>query len=132
MAAGPKLVADCTEYGTEACRVPEALEPLQTAITPTDRLVRVLDPIVLAPAAKMGNAWQDGRFRGRIARQPVGHDCARHHSQSVQQFAKDGTAGGRKPGDPMRQRSDELTKCRRGQRSIDPAVSLYQLRTYAT
>jgi hypothetical protein len=32
MAAGPKLVADRTEQGTEARSVPQALEPLQTAL----------------------------------------------------------------------------------------------------
>ena len=38
MAAGPKLVADRTEHGTEARRVPQALEPLQTSLTLADRL----------------------------------------------------------------------------------------------
>ena len=64
MAAGPKWVADGTEYGTEARRVPEALEPLQPALAPADRLVRVLDPIVLAPAAKMGDARNTAAFAG--------------------------------------------------------------------
>ena len=97
MAAGPKLVADCTEYGTEARRVPEAFEPLETALTPADRLVRILDPIVLAPAAKMGDARQYGGFRGRIARQPVGHDRARYHSKASQEFAKAALRGPRAP-----------------------------------
>src|SRR5262249_26014119 len=39
-----------------------------------------------------------------------------------------GAAGGRKSGDPMRERSDELAKLRGRQRSIDPPVSLGQLR----
>ena len=56
MAAGPKLVADRTEHGTEARRVPQALEPLQTSLTLADGLGRVLDAVVLAPAAEMGRA----------------------------------------------------------------------------
>ena len=40
----------------EARRVPEAFEPLETALTSADGLVRVFDPIVLPPAAKMGDA----------------------------------------------------------------------------
>ena len=56
MAAGPKLVADRTEDGTEARRVPQALEPLQTSLTLADGLGRVLDAVVLAPAAEMGRA----------------------------------------------------------------------------
>ncbi len=53
MAAGPKLLADRTEHETEARSVPQAFEPLQTALTPTDGLVRVLDAVVLAPAAEV-------------------------------------------------------------------------------
>jgi len=56
MATGPKLVADRTEHRTEARRVPEALESLPISLTLPDRLVRVLDAVVLAPAAKMGHA----------------------------------------------------------------------------
>ena len=52
MAAGPKLVADRTEHGTEARGVPQALEPWQTSLTLADGLVRVLDAVVLAPAAE--------------------------------------------------------------------------------
>jgi hypothetical protein len=33
MAAWPKLVADRTEHGAEARRVPQALESLQTSLT---------------------------------------------------------------------------------------------------
>ena len=54
MAAGPKLVADGTEDGTEARSVPQALKPLQRSLTPADGLVRVLDAVVLAPTADMG------------------------------------------------------------------------------
>jgi hypothetical protein len=53
MAAGPKQVADRTEHRAETRRVLQALEPLETALTLADRLVRVLDAVVLAPAAKM-------------------------------------------------------------------------------
>ena len=97
MAAGPKLVADCTEYGTEARRVPEAFEPLETALTSADGLVRVFDPIVLPPAAKMGDARQHGGSRGRIARQPVSHDRARYHPNAGQEFAKEALRGPRAP-----------------------------------
>jgi hypothetical protein len=34
--------------------VPQALEPLQPSLTLPDGLVRVLDAVVLAPAAEMG------------------------------------------------------------------------------
>ena len=63
MAARPKLVADRTEHGTEARRVPQALEPLQTWLTPADGLVRVLDAVVLAPPAEMGDGWHHDGFR---------------------------------------------------------------------
>jgi hypothetical protein len=53
MAAGPKLVADRTEHRTEARRVPQALEPLQTSLTLADGLVRVLDAIVWPAASEM-------------------------------------------------------------------------------
>lgn len=53
MAPGPKLVADRTEHGTEARRVLQALEPLQPSLTLADGLVRVLDAVVLAPAAEI-------------------------------------------------------------------------------
>src|SRR5215470_4374904 len=53
MAAGPKLVADCAEHGTETRCVPQTLEPLRASLTLADGLVRVLDAVVLAPAAKM-------------------------------------------------------------------------------
>ena len=33
MSAWPKLIADCAEHRTEACRVPQTLEPLQTSLT---------------------------------------------------------------------------------------------------
>jgi hypothetical protein len=49
MAARPKLVAYRTEHGTEARRVPQALEPLQTSLTLADGFVRVLDAVVLTP-----------------------------------------------------------------------------------
>ena len=62
MAAGPKLVADRTEHGTEARRVPQALESLQLMLTLAHGLVRVLDSIVLAPAAEMGDARHDDRL----------------------------------------------------------------------
>jgi hypothetical protein len=69
MAAGPKLIADRTEHGAETGRVPEALEPLQTALTPPDGLMRILDAVVLAPVVEMGDGWQRDGFRGSIARQ---------------------------------------------------------------
>jgi hypothetical protein len=47
VAAGPKLIADYTEHRTEACGVSQAFEPLQGSLAPSDRLVRVLDPVVL-------------------------------------------------------------------------------------
>ena len=78
MAAGPKLVADRTEHGTEARRVPQALEPLQTSLTLADGLVRVLDAVVLAPAAEMGDGRHHDGLRRRVARQPIGH-VARHN-----------------------------------------------------
>lgn len=89
MAAGPKLVADRTEHRTEARRVPEALEPLQTLLTPPDELMRILDAVVLAPMAEMGDGWQRDGFRGRIARQPIGHDGGRYHLEPLQEFAKE-------------------------------------------
>ncbi len=64
MAAGPKLVADCTEHGAEAGCVPEALEPLQAVLTPPDGLMRILDAVVLAPVAEMGDGRQHVGFRG--------------------------------------------------------------------
>ena len=70
MAAGTKLIAHRAEHGTEARRVPEALESLQIALTLPDRLVRVLDAVVLAPAAKMGHARHHHTFRRRVAREP--------------------------------------------------------------
>ena len=79
MAAGPKRVADRTEHGTEARRVPQALELLQTSLTLADGLVRVLDAVVLAPAAEMGDGRHHDGFRRRVARQPIGHDGARHN-----------------------------------------------------
>jgi hypothetical protein len=95
MAAGPKLVADRTEHRTEARRVPQALEPLQTSLTPADGLVRVLDAVVLAPAAEMG----DGRHHDsrRVARQPIGHNGARHHPESLQELAKEALRGAGAP-----------------------------------
>ncbi len=78
MAAGPKLVADSTEHGTEARGVPQALESLQTSLTLADGLVRVLDAVVLAPAAEMGDGRHHDGLRRRVARQPIGH-VARHN-----------------------------------------------------
>ena len=37
-------------------------------------------------------------------------------------------AGGRKPGDPMGERADEIAERAGGQRSVDPAVAFSQLR----
>jgi hypothetical protein len=68
MAAGTKLVADRAEHGTEARSVPQALESLQTSLTLPDGLVRVLDAVVLAPAAKMGDARHHHDLRRRVAR----------------------------------------------------------------
>lgn len=79
VAAGSKLVGDRAEHGTKARSVPQALEPLQTSLTLADRSVRVLDAVVLAPAAEMGDGRHHDRFRRRVARQPIGHDGARHH-----------------------------------------------------
>src|SRR6266851_2679577 len=93
MAAGPKLVADRTEHGTEARGVPQALEPSQTSLTLADGLVRVLDAVVLAPAAEMGDGRYHDGFRRRVARQPIGHDGARHHPESLQEFAKEALRG---------------------------------------
>ena len=39
-----------------------------------------------------------------------------------------GVTGGRKAGDPVSERSDEVTECSGRQRSIDPPVSFSQLR----
>jgi hypothetical protein len=107
--------------------VPEALEPLQAALTPADRLVRVLDPIVLAPAAKMGDAWQHGGFRGRIARQPVGHDRARHHPKTGQEFAKEALRGLRTPA-VLDQDVEHLTRVIDGPRNV-PTFSWPHLRS---
>ena len=74
MASWPKLVADRTEHGTEARGVPQALEPLQPSLTLADRLVRVLDTVVLVPAAEMGDGRHQDGLRRRVARQPIGHD----------------------------------------------------------
>src|SRR6266850_1453900 len=60
-----------TEDGTEARRVPQSFEPLQTSLAPPDRLVRVLDAVILAPAAAMGDGRQHDGFRRRVARQPI-------------------------------------------------------------
>ena len=62
MAAGSKLVADCTEDGTEARRVPEALEPLETALSLANSLVRALDALVRAPAARGGQPSAEPRL----------------------------------------------------------------------
>src|SRR5262245_64825216 len=67
MASGPKLVADRTEHGTEARRVHQALESLQPSLTLAHGLVRVLDSVVLAPAAEMGDARHGGGFRRGVA-----------------------------------------------------------------
>jgi hypothetical protein len=75
MAAGPKLVADRTEHGTEARSVPQALEPLQTSLTLAMGLVRVLSAVVVAPTAEMGDGRHHDDLRRRIARQPIGHDA---------------------------------------------------------
>jgi hypothetical protein len=93
MSAWPKLIADRTEHRTEARRVPQTLEPLQTSLTLADRLVRVLDAIVLAPAAEMGNGRHHDGFRRCVARQPIGHEGARHHVQSLQEFAQEALRG---------------------------------------
>src|SRR5438552_3924303 len=93
MAAGPKLVADRTEHGTEACGVPRALESLQTSLTLADGLVRVLDAVVLAPAAEMG----DGRHHDGLApprSSPADRSVgARHNPSSLQEFAKEALRG---------------------------------------
>ena len=83
MAARSKLVTDRTEHRTEARRVSQALEPLQTSLTPADGLVRVLDAVVLTPPPPMGDGWHHDGFRRRVARQPVGHDGPRHHPESL-------------------------------------------------
>jgi hypothetical protein len=93
MAAGPKLVADRTEHRTEARSVPQALEPLQTSLTLPDELVRVLDAIVLAPAAAMGDGRHHDGFRRRVSRQPIAHYGARHHPESLQEFAQETLCG---------------------------------------
>ena len=80
MAAGPKLVAERTEHGTEACGVSQALESLQRSLTLADWFVRVLNAVVLAPAAEMSDGRHHDRFRRRVARQPIGDDRVRHHS----------------------------------------------------
>jgi hypothetical protein len=46
-------------------------------------LVRVLDAVVLAPAAEMGDGQHHDGFRRRITRQPIGHDGARHNPDCV-------------------------------------------------
>jgi hypothetical protein len=68
MAAGPTLVADRTEHGTEARSVPQALEPLQTALPLAYGLVEVFGAVVLAPAAEMGDGRHHNGFRRRVER----------------------------------------------------------------
>src|SRR5262245_56491909 len=97
MAARPKLVADRTEDGTEARRVPQALEPLQPALPLANGLVRVLDPVVLAPAAEMGDGRHHNGFRRHVARQPIGHDDARHKLSALQEFSKEPLRGAGAP-----------------------------------
>ena len=97
MAAGPKLVADRTEHGTEARRVPQALEPLQPSLPLADKLVRILDAVILTPAAKMGDGRDHDSFRRRVARQPIGHDGARHHQKALQELAKEALREARAP-----------------------------------
>jgi hypothetical protein len=41
----------------------------------------------------MGDRRHHDGFRRRVARQPVGHDGARHHPESLQEFAKDALRG---------------------------------------
>jgi len=62
MSARPKLVAERTEYRTEARRVTQTLKPLQTSLPLADRLVRALGAIVLAPAAEMRNGRHQTAF----------------------------------------------------------------------
>src|SRR5262245_64367211 len=93
MASGPKLVADRTEHGTEARGEHQALESLQPSLTLAHGVVRVLDSVVLAPAAEMGDARHDSGFRRGVARQPVGYDGARYHSSSPQELAKEALRG---------------------------------------
>ena len=47
--------------------MPQALEPLQTSLTLTDGLVRVLDAVVLAPAAEMGDGRQDDDHKPNLS-----------------------------------------------------------------
>ena len=98
MAAGPKLVTDRTEHGAEAGRVPEALESLQTVLPPPDGLMRILDAVVLAPAPEMGDRRQHHSFRGRVARQPIGHDGGRYCLEALQECEKEPL---RRSGAPM-------------------------------
>ena len=121
MATGPKLVADRTEHGTEAGRVPEALEALQTVLTPPDGLMRILDTVVLAPAAEMGDGWQHDGFRGRVARQPIGHDGTRYHLEALQELAKEPL---RRSGAPMAfdQDVEDLTRVPRQEQNWRPSI----------
>jgi hypothetical protein len=34
----------------------------------------------------MGDGWQHDGFRGRVARQPIGHDGARYHLEALQEL----------------------------------------------
>ena len=44
------------------------------------------------PRAHVGLAEHDG-FRRCVAREPIGHEGARHHSQSLQEFAQEAFRG---------------------------------------
>jgi len=62
IAAGPKLVADRSEHRAEARCMPEALEPLETALSLANSLVRALDALVRAPAARGGQPSAEPRL----------------------------------------------------------------------
>jgi hypothetical protein len=68
MAAGPKLVADRTEHGTEASSVPQTLESLQASLTPADGLARSLDSVGCEKSAEARRIIHDGFGAGHLGR----------------------------------------------------------------
>ena len=55
--------------------------------------MRILDAVILTPAAERGDGRDHDSFRRRVARQPIGHDGARHHPESLQELAKEALRG---------------------------------------
>jgi hypothetical protein len=61
--------------------------------TPVRPARHVSSPWLLAPVAEMGDGRHHDGFRRRVARQPIGHDGARHHPQPFQEFANEALRG---------------------------------------